>query len=104
MITLGSESAKRLHGIIIPNGYHIELYLLVHHLLQAIKRLRIGIGRPEDRTDVVDYVLRDFDPKELPLVEEVVERCTGLLLGQLQEVPSTEVVAIPGLSVSLTHQ
>ncbi|MCW2547811.1 MAG: pth [Mycobacterium sp.] len=36
-------------------------------------RVRVGIGRPPGRMEVVDYVLRDFSPaerKELPLVRD----------------------------------
>jgi PTH1 family peptidyl-tRNA hydrolase len=35
-------------------------------------RVRIGIGRPVAEADPVDYVLGDFSPTELPVVEETV--------------------------------
>ena len=43
-------------------------------------RLRVGIGRPIDKTQVVDYVLQDFSSIELPLMEATIESCTELLL------------------------
>ncbi len=36
-------------------------------------RLRVGIGRPEGRVDVVGYVLSKFSRAEIPLVETAVE-------------------------------
>ncbi|MBM4444089.1 MAG: aminoacyl-tRNA hydrolase [Chloroflexi bacterium] len=37
-------------------------------------RVRVGIGRPRPETDAVDYVLGDFSPSELTVVEETVAR------------------------------
>ncbi|MEO2082452.1 MAG: aminoacyl-tRNA hydrolase [Desulfurobacteriaceae bacterium] len=37
-------------------------------------RLRIGIGRPERKEDVVNYVLSPFGKSELPVIEEAVEK------------------------------
>ncbi len=37
-------------------------------------RVRVGIGRPLSETDAVDYVLGDFSPSELAVVEEAVVR------------------------------
>lgn len=38
-------------------------------------RIRMGIGRPvgSGDVDVVEYVLSDFTPSELPVIEKVVE-------------------------------
>jgi len=37
-------------------------------------RVRIGIGRPEDRDDIVDYVLSSFQEEEMQLLNEVIEQ------------------------------
>jgi len=37
-------------------------------------RIRIGIGRPEAGGDVVKYVLSEFLPAEIPVIEDAVER------------------------------
>jgi PTH1 family peptidyl-tRNA hydrolase len=37
-------------------------------------RLRLGIGKPEDSEDTVDYVLRPFRSGELKLRNEVIDR------------------------------
>jgi len=49
-----------------------------------LKRFKIGIGRPTNKSQVVDYVLNDFNPTELPLVSETVSSCVALLLDELE--------------------
>jgi len=48
-------------------------------------RVRIGIGRPLAEADPVDYVLGDFSPSELPVVEEAVVRAGEALSCLLKE-------------------
>lgn len=43
-------------------------------------RLRIGIGRPPEGVDPVDYVLEEFGADERPVVDEVVERAVDAAL------------------------
>jgi PTH1 family peptidyl-tRNA hydrolase len=40
----------------------------------AFVRVRIGVGRPADKADVVDYVLGRFAPEEAPLADAAAER------------------------------
>ena len=46
-------------------------------------RLRLGVGRPPHREDVIDYVLSPFSAEEadarLAMIEEAIERLEGLL-------------------------
>ena len=42
-------------------------------------RLRVGIGRPPGRMDPKDYVLHDFDPKDVELLPELLARCTNAI-------------------------
>lgn len=37
-------------------------------------RIRVGIGRPGADVDSVDYVLNDFSPSEMPVIEEAIVR------------------------------
>ena len=37
-----------------------------------IRRVKLGIGRPERRADVADHVLDRFQPEELPLIDDAV--------------------------------
>jgi len=56
-------------------GGHNGMKSIIHHLgSQEFKRVRVGIGRPEGRQTVVDFVLKPFSKDERPLVEETVER------------------------------
>ncbi len=48
-----------------------------------IKRVKVGIGRPDQKGDVPDHVLTSFEPEELPVVDaavaEAVEKVLALL-------------------------
>lgn len=50
---------------------------------EEIRRVKVGIGRPEAKADVSDHVLSTFDPDEVAAVETVVvtacERVLALL-------------------------
>jgi PTH1 family peptidyl-tRNA hydrolase len=50
---------------------------------QEIKRVKVGIGRPDEKDDVPDHVLTSFERDELPAVDaavaEAVERVLALL-------------------------
>jgi peptidyl-tRNA hydrolase, PTH1 family len=37
-----------------------------------IRRVKVGIGRPEHKADVPDHVLERFSPEELPVIEDAV--------------------------------
>jgi PTH1 family peptidyl-tRNA hydrolase len=37
-----------------------------------IRRVKVGVGRPERKEDVADHVLDRFQPEELPIVEDAV--------------------------------
>jgi PTH1 family peptidyl-tRNA hydrolase len=61
-------------------------------------RLRIGIGRPDDRLPgkggprgsgrgIADWVLSDFSPGELSLLEPVLDACFRVLIRVLTEGP-----------------
>ena len=49
-------------------------------------RIRLGIGRPEDQDDIVDYVLTPFDDAERTLVNEVVELAVQRIENTLIEI------------------
>jgi PTH1 family peptidyl-tRNA hydrolase len=39
---------------------------------EEIRRVKVGVGRPERKADVPDHVLDRFQPEELPVIEEAV--------------------------------
>jgi PTH1 family peptidyl-tRNA hydrolase len=80
-----------------------------HNGLRSIKarlgttdfwRLRIGIGRPDDRAPgeggppgsgkgIIDWVLSDFAAAEKPALEQVLEAAVPLFVGALASEPET---------------
>ena len=55
------------------SGGHNGLKSLDSFIGNDYIRVRIGIGRPEDKTKVVSYVLSDFDSWQKKHLEEIVE-------------------------------
>jgi PTH1 family peptidyl-tRNA hydrolase len=47
---------------------------------EEIRRVKVGIGRPEHKHDVPDHVLTTFEPEELPIVDEAVEAAADRVL------------------------
>jgi PTH1 family peptidyl-tRNA hydrolase len=45
-----------------------------------IRRVKIGVGRPEHKGDVPDHVLSGFEPEELPVVEAAVAEAAQRVL------------------------
>ena len=50
---------------------------------EEIRRVKVGIGRPEHRGDVPDHVLEPFDAEELPAVEAAVAQARDRVLALL---------------------
>jgi peptidyl-tRNA hydrolase, PTH1 family len=53
-----------------------------------IRRVKVGIGRPDHKADVPDHVLTVFDPDELPAVDAAVTEAARRVL-TLVQTPST---------------
>jgi len=49
-------------------------------------RVRVGIGRPEDKDDIVDYVLSPFDEQDSGLLNEVMEQAVQTVEAALKEI------------------
>jgi PTH1 family peptidyl-tRNA hydrolase len=47
---------------------------------EDIRRVKVGIGRPEHRHDVPDHVLTTFDPDEAPVMESAVATAADRVL------------------------
>jgi len=52
-------------------------------------RFRIGVGRPENREDVVDYVLSPFTDEEIPQVNDILEEAVLRIEHTLKAVHET---------------
>ena len=56
-------------------GGHNGLKSVAQHLgTDLFARLRIGVGRGDERRDLADHVLARFDADERPLIEEAIGR------------------------------
>ena len=49
-------------------------------------RVRVGIGRPEDKDDIVDYVLSPFDQKDSDLINETMEQAVQTIEAALEDL------------------
>ena len=49
-----------------------------------IRRVKVGVGRPEHKAHVPDHVLTPFEASELPAVDEAVETAVQRVLGLLR--------------------
>ena len=52
---------------------------------QEIKRVKVGIGRPDQKDDVPDHVLTSFEREELPTVEAAVAEAAEKVLALLAD-------------------
>lgn len=57
------------------SGGHNGLRSVTQHLgSDAFARLRVGVGRGDQRRDLADHVLARFDPEEQPAIEAAIAR------------------------------
>ncbi|MHB9145254.1 MAG: aminoacyl-tRNA hydrolase [Symbiobacteriia bacterium] len=67
-------------------GGHRGLTSIIQHLGSTdFPRLRVGIGRPEEKAEVVDYVLGRVGGDEAPALQEAVKRAAGAARLWLEE-------------------
>jgi PTH1 family peptidyl-tRNA hydrolase len=71
-------------------GGHNGFKSIAQHLgTDQFARLRIGVGRGDDRRDLADHVLARFDPDERPVIEEAIGRAADAI-----EVFAREGIAV----------
>jgi len=87
-LPFGAVRFKRGGG----HGGHNGLRSLDAHIGKEYIRVRIGVGKPEYKSQVAEYVLHDFSEEEqqkVPLlVKHVSKACLALLVEELNEVKS----------------
>ncbi len=54
---------------------------------QNFPRLKIGIGRPKDKRDVVNYVLSPFNKEEEPLLGKILEKAKECVMRCIEVSP-----------------
>jgi len=87
-LPFGAVRFKRGGG----HGGHNGLKSLDEYIGKDYLRVRIGVGKPEHKSQVADYVLHDFSDTELAelkkLVEHVANACKKLVEQELNTVKS----------------
>jgi len=68
-------------------GGHNGLRSIDAEVGNAYLRVRLGVGKPERKSQVASYVLSPFDPEEEPVVESVVEYAARVCL----KIPELEL-------------
>jgi len=75
------------------HGGHNGLRSIDSHIGKDYVRIRVGIGKPENKGDVANYVLSDFSKEELLKLNEiiihVIKSIKALQTLSLEEVKST---------------
>ncbi len=60
---------------------------IIHRLNDdRFTRIRVGVGRPEDNRDIVDYLLSPFEKDEWPEVKIIVERAVETIETTLEDL------------------
>ncbi|PIQ96512.1 MAG: aminoacyl-tRNA hydrolase [Nitrospinae bacterium CG11_big_fil_rev_8_21_14_0_20_56_8] len=52
----------------------------------AFHRFRIGVGRPENRGEIVDFVLSPFAPEDIPVLNETISQAVLSIESALMEI------------------
>jgi PTH1 family peptidyl-tRNA hydrolase len=87
-LPFGAVRFKRGGG----HGGHNGLKSLDAHITKEYLRVRIGVGKPEYKSQVADYVLHDFSENEkedlVALIKHVAKACKALANEELNTVKS----------------
>jgi len=74
------------------HGGHNGLKSVDEQITKEYIRVRVGVGKPEHRSQVVDYVLHDFSDEEMKdmakLIEHVSKACKKIRTEELNEIKS----------------
>ena len=89
------------------HGGHNGLKSIDTHITKEYLRVRVGVGKPEHKSQVSDYVLHDFSDDEAKvldtLIAHVAEACKLLVIEELNEVKSKyslkSISGLEGLSI-----
>jgi PTH1 family peptidyl-tRNA hydrolase len=74
------------------HGGHNGLKSIDSHIGQNYIRVRIGIGKPDDKSQISNYVLSNFSKEEMTYLEEIIthtiKAIDSILVQSLEEVKS----------------
>ncbi|NLK08571.1 MAG: aminoacyl-tRNA hydrolase [Firmicutes bacterium] len=82
-------------------GGHKGVLSVINALgVEEFHRLRLGIGRPPLGVEVVDHVLQDFTPKELKIIDEVLDTAVSAAEIWIREGIESAMAKFNGISLS----
>jgi PTH1 family peptidyl-tRNA hydrolase len=98
-LPFGAVRFKRGGG----HGGHNGLRSLDAHITKEYLRVRVGVGKPQHKSQVADYVLHDFSEEENLMLEQLIthvaKACALLSKEELDEVRSKySLKSIEGLN------
>jgi PTH1 family peptidyl-tRNA hydrolase len=71
------------------HGGHHGLQSVLEALgTEAVRRVKLGVGRPATKDEVIDFVLTEFEEDELPEIEAACERAADAALALVETPPS----------------
>lgn len=83
VLVVHDELEKPFGKLVIRDGGshrgHNGLRSIIDYIGKEFKRFRFGIGRPERKEDVGDYVLQRFNPEEMAQIEELIEQAVEMI-------------------------
>ncbi|MEN5386368.1 aminoacyl-tRNA hydrolase [Aliarcobacter skirrowii] len=83
------------------HGGHNGLKSLDSHIGQDYIRVRVGIGKPKDKAEVVNYVLNDFSKVELEILYSTIIPHVASSVEALKELSIDEVKSKFSLKLEL---
>ncbi len=86
-IPLGSIRIKRGGS----SGGHNGIKSIDAHIGNEYERVRLGIGRPKDRGEVINYVLSDFYRSQQECLQKVLDRACDIAI-VLKELENREII------------
>ena len=75
------------------HGGHNGLKSLDSHITKEYIRIRVGIGKPQDKADVANYVLSNFSKEELNKLADIINHIIEAIVEALKELSIDEVKA-----------
>lgn len=82
------------------HGGHNGLRSIDEHIGKDYLRVRFGIGKPEQKSNVVNYVLNDFTKNEFEKIDSLIQHCIksidALQRLELNEVKSAYTFKLQG--------
>ncbi|TNF45314.1 aminoacyl-tRNA hydrolase [bacterium] len=84
---------------------HRGMESIINHLgSDDFLRIRLGIGKPEDQRESVNYVLSGFDGNEEPVIERMLETVVGLVERIISEGEMEPVTMTTTLNTNGTEE